>query len=268
MCHSSNRDNQQSRGTNNWEEEARAQNQLYPDLSEFFDSVFASANPTSTSQAEQEQRQSTWRNIFNLFANNGISTPPNNSENQQNAPSAPPPDTTQEGTQNSTSYQAPQGSTAYSRQENHQDFSQYRPRNPPPGMPWNYQYQDYYNMQNGAYNDGVFFNNRPYFPPLLATFFVRCVQASAKLTGLILLLLFLFCVPQTMMAIGLAVAVIHSITRIPIFPLIGGSIFLCFLLYLDSQLLMLLSTWAIFKCIVMGKPLMNREYWRRCYTRR
>lgn len=238
-------------------------NQLYPDLSQFLDSVFSSENRNGASQEEQERRQSIWRDVLNSFMSNFSQTPVNNSaENQQHPPSAPPPENTQESRQNSGTSHVPHGNTPHSRPDHNQNFNHYGSSNPQSGMPWNYEYRHYYNMRDGAYHDGANFDNWPNFQPLLSAFFLRCAQASARITVLLTLALLFFCLPQTLLAIGLAVAVIHSITRIPVSILIAASAFLCFLLYLDSQLLMILCVWATFKCIVMGKPLMNREYWR------
>ena len=87
---------------------------------------------------------------------------------------------------------------------------------------------------------------------------------KAFLTFMVALFGFLCVVPHSLMAVGLAIAVIRSITRIPILPLVAGSAFITTLLYLDSQLLMLMCVYAIFKSVVMGKPLVNRQFWRRC----
>ena len=87
MCHSTPTNPQGSGQSNTWEEEARRQNQLYPDLSELLDSLFSPTNPNATSQTDQDQRQSILRNILSMFATNISPEQHNNSGNQQ--PSVP-----------------------------------------------------------------------------------------------------------------------------------------------------------------------------------
>ena len=268
MCQTATGNSQQNGGTNNgWEEEARRQTQLYPDLSELLDAIFSSTGPNPAPQTEAGQRQSVWKNIFDLFGSNvSPAEQSNNSNNQQHSPSAPPPDETHNNQQNLRPNQGSQGNTDQCQQRNNSGFeNQYHPRNPPHNMPWNRQCSGHCNMPNGMFYGREYFNNRPCFPPFLSAFLLTCVQSFAKMTGLLSMLLFLFCVPHTLLAIGLAIAVLHSITRIPVLQLVIGSLFLSILLYLDSQLLMILCFWAMFKTIVMGKPLVNREFWRRCF---
>jgi len=271
MCHSTPTNNQGSGQSNNWEEEARRQNQLYPDLSEFLDSLFSPANPNVTSQTDQDQRQSVLRNILGMFASNISPEPQNNSGNQQPPPSAPPSGTAETSQQQSGPYQPPPGNASNSREENNPGFDRYDSRRPPQGMPWNYQYQGYPNMHDGTFRDWGYFSNRqrysvnPELSAFLASLFCRCVKTSATLAFLMVSFLFVWMMPHTFLAIGLAIAVIRSITRIPMLPLIAGCLFVCGLLYLDTQFLMLLCIWAIFKCAILGRPIMNREYWRRCF---
>merc|ERR1719411_606359 len=71
-------------------------------------------------------------------------------------------------------------------------------------------------------NEWTFSRNRSCAPMFLSVFFARLFQASIKATAMISLICFFLCVPHTLMAIGLAIAVIHSITRVPVFHLIAG----------------------------------------------
>jgi len=271
MCHSTSPNGQGNGRSNSWEEEARRQNQLYPDLSELLDSMFSSQNPNATSQTDQDQRQSVLRNILSMFASNISPEHQNTSGNQQPPPSAPPEDTTERNEQHSGPHQSPPRSSPNPREENNPGFNRYDSRMPPQGMPWNYQYQGYQNIPDGAFREWAYLNNRsryctnPELSAFLSALLVRCVKTSAALAFLMVSFLFVWLMPHTLLAIGLAIAVIRSITRIPMLPLIAGCLFICGLLYLDSQFLMLLCVWTIFKCVVMGRPLMNREFWRRCF---
>ena len=265
------------------------------------------ANARETPQEEQNHRQSVLQSIISLLANNltsesthnhaaqenvsptsnrdtnvnssqpkskerphkeSTSCPENNSEPNANSPrshpSAPPQESKQDDSRHSRC-------PYFSGNDYHYGLnSGCDSRRRPQGMPWNFQHQGCYNMNDERYGTNNW--NRiprrslinPELSYLLSTFMFGCFKATAFLTCMVALFGFLWVVPHTLMAIGLAIAVIRSITRIPIVPLIAGSAFIAILLYMDSQLLMLMCVYAIFKSVVMGRPLVNRQFWRRC----
>jgi len=265
-------------------------------------------NPGETSHQEQSQHSTTLQNILTILTSNFLSQASNNNSNQDiprpssnrdsddntsqstsnecpikesssrpennpasnmndrsSAPSAPPQEPSREDTRQCGCQHSPGN-------ENNYGFATgCHSRRQPQGMPRNYHYQGFYNMNNGTYNGSSNWNNirqssiiNPQLSHLMSTFLFGCLKASAFLTSMVALFGFLCVVPHSLMAIGLAIAVIRSITRIPILPLVAGSAFITTLLYLDSQLLMLMCVYAIFKSVVMGKPLVNRKFWRRC----
>ena len=267
----------------------------------------SAANARETSQEEQNHRQSVLQNIFSLLASNFTPESAHNYATQENASSTSNSDTNADSSQpkskecphkestscpennpepNSNSHRSPpsappqesyqddsrhSGCPYSSGNENHFGFnSGCNSRRRPQGMPWSFQHQGCYNMNDATCGTNNW--NRiprrsvinPELSYLLSTFMFGCLKATAFLTCMVALFGFLCVVPHTLMAIGLAIAVIRSITRIPILPLIAGSAFIATLLYIDSQLLMLMCVYAIFKSVVMGRPLVNRQFWRRC----
>jgi len=271
MCQSTGSNEQGKGSSNTWEEEARRQNQLYPDLSEFLDSIFSSENPNTTWQTDQDQRQSVIQNILSMISRSISTEQQNTSENQQPPASAPPSDAPESNQRHSGQYSSPPGNASNAPHEHTPRFNRYDPRGPNQEMPWNCRHQGYQNMHDTNSRDWGYYYNRPgqtlnpELSAFLSALFVRCVKSSAMLAFLMVSFLFLWMMPHTLLAIGLAIAVIRSITKIPILPLIAGCIFICGLLHLDAQFLMLLCIWSIFKSVVMGRPLMNREFWRRCF---
>jgi len=267
----------------------------------------SAANAREAPQENQNDRQSALQNILNLLANNFLSASSNNQGEQENsgstsnrdanlnnsqqtsnersqkesnsrpennpqpdfnsnrsAPSAPPQESSQDNSRNC-------GCPHSSGSENYSGFNTgCYSRRRPQGMPWSFQHQGWYNMNDGTYGTNNW--NRiprssvinPELSNLLSTFMFGCLKATGFLAFIVTLFGFLCVVPHTLMAIGLAIAVIRSITRIPILPLVAGTAFIATLLYMDSQLLMLMCVYAVFKSIVMGRPLVNRQFWRRC----
>merc|ERR1711963_66957 len=268
----------------------------------------SAANTGETSHQEQSQHQSTLQNILTILTSNFLSQAPNSKGNDDVSTSSPYRDSNDYTSQPTSNECPPKEPSAHpennpssnmndrssapsappqepSRIDARQCGCQHSPkiennfgfstgchsRRRPQGMPWNYHYQDFCNMNNGAYNVRNIWNNirqssiiHPHLSHLMSTFLFGCLKASAFLTFMVALFGFLCVVPHSLMAIGLAIAVIRSITRIPILPLVAGSAFITLLLYLDSQLLMLMCVYAIFKSVVMGKSLVNRQSWRRC----
>ena len=265
------------------------------------------ANPGETSHQEQSQNPSTLQNILTILTSNFLSQAPNsngrqdvptsssnrnsNDNTSQPASNESPPKESSPGPENTHNSDMKGRSSAPSAppqepsrddarrcgcqhspgNENNFGFSTgFNSRRRPQGMPWNYHYQDFYNMNNRTYNGRNNWNDirqssiiNPQLSHLASTFLFGCLKASAFLTSMVALFGFLCVVPHSLMAIGLAISVIRSITRIPVLPLVAGSAFITSLLYLDSQLLMLMCVYAIFKSVVMGKPLVNRQFWRR-----
>ena len=312
MCQPKSGNGQQNQSPHNWEEEVIRQQQLYPDLSEFLNTLIASGssntavNQEETSHQEQSRHQSTLQNILTILTSNFLTQAPN-SNGSQDVPSSnrdsnvntsqsasnecPPkassssPDNNPDSNMNDRTSAPSAPPQEPSRDDSRQCGCHHSPgngnnfgfatgchsRRRPQGMPWDYHYQGFYNMNNGTYNGRNNWNNirqssiiNPQLSHLASTFLFGCLRATAFLTFMVALFGFLCVVPHSLMAIGLSIAVIRSITRIPMLPLVAGSAFITTLLYLDSQLLMLMCVYAIFKSVVMGKPLVNRQFWRRC----
>ena len=297
MCNPTSENNSQTDRSSFWQEEAMRQNQLYPDLSRLLENIFPSENQRSDPKNDPIHEQSVWENILAMFAGR---MPPENAPNPNNqgpVPTAPPPENndqvngsgnqppradaaTQREQQSSsvpssnTGHGNQQGSGynqnqswpwSYGQNENNCGCHQHCNRRSSEGRQWSNQNRGYPNMFHYIPNEWAFSRSRSCAPMFLSVFFARLFQASIKATAMISLICFFLCVPHTLMAIGLAIAVIHSITRVPVFHLIAGSLFLSSLLYLNSQLLTILCLWATIKCVFMGRPLTNRRYWRHMF---
>jgi len=266
----------------------------------------SAANASEAPQPEEDRRQSVLQNILAVLANNFSPESSNNHGSQEVPKSSSNPDPNMDNSQ----HQRKKDDESNSRPENNSEPSLNRGRsapsaptqepshdNPhhfgcphssgeadmfgfntafgsrrrPQGMPWSYQHQRCYNMNDRMDHTRTNWNNRPHssiinpeLAYLFSTFLFGCMKASLFVAFLVTLFGALCLLPHTLMAIGLAIAVIRSITRIPILPLIAGSAFIATLLYIDSHFLMLLCGYAIFKSVVMGRPLVNRHFWRRC----
>jgi len=238
-----NQQQDQNSGTN-WQDEARRQASMYPNLEEFLN------------QMMPEIQSDFLREFFNQ---------PNN----HNAGSG------------STTSNAPP--TAPPAQENSEENGANNSRNAGNASGWNWQnwsdnWQKYHaeqqqqrpnNFQNNERSE-IF--NEDDVSILLQRIGKKVAENFAKAIGFVAFMLPILIVPKYFLALGIFAAFMKSF-GVSLTPLVLGGIFYEIISSLDPILLTLLGIWTIWKVLILRRPLVDINYWKhrmgvQCSSRR
>jgi len=239
-----NQQQDQNSGTN-WQDEARRQASMYPNLEEFLNRMM----PDNQSD----------------FLREFFSQPTSNSNS---------------GSGSSTSNAPP---TAPPAQENSEENGANNSQNTGNAGGWNWQnwsdnWQNYHSQQqqqrpnNFQNNQRTEMFNEDDFSFLLQRIGQKMAENFAKAIGFVAFMLPILIVPKYFLALGIFAAFMKSF-GVSLTPLVLGGIFYEIISALDPILLTLLGIWTIWKVFILRRPLVDVNYWKhrmsaRCCSRR
>jgi len=246
----------QNSGTN-WQEEARRQANMYPNLEEFLNRMMP------------ENQSEFLREFFNA-PNTGSST------SNASSPTAPPAHENSEenGANNSGSgggwnwqnwsdnwqnYHAQQQQRQHQQQQQRQQQQQQQQQQQRPN-----------NSQNNERTDQLFHEDDVSI--LLQRIGQKFAENFARAIGFVAFMLPILIVPKYFLALGIFAAFMKSF-GVSLTPLVLGGIFYEIITALDPILITLLGIWTIWKVLILRKPLVDVNYWKlrinaRCHSRR
>jgi len=237
-----NQQQDQNSGTN-WQDEARRQASMYPNLEEFLN------------QMMPDNQSDFLREFFSQPTSNSNSGSGSSTSNAP--PSAPPAqeNSEQNGANNSQNTGSAGGWNWQNWSDNWQNYhaQQQRPNN----------------FQN---NQRTEMFNEDDFSFLLQRIGQKMAENFAKAIGFVALMLPILIVPKYFLALGIFAAFMKSF-GVSLTPLVLGGIFYEIITALDPILLTLLGVWTLWKVFILRRPLVDVNYWKhrmsaRCSSRR
>jgi len=248
-----------------WQEEARQQANMYPNLEEFLNHLL----PENQSQflrdffrnANGQSNNAQSGGQFNAQPSAPPAPENSRSDGQSNAqPSAPPaPENTQSNGQSTGQSNAQSGAQ---NSANHCGGWQCPSGNWGNWQNWQNWQNPTENRQNRRQQQQTYNHSREDDVSILLQRIGQTVAFNfAKVIGFISFMIPILMVPKFFLILGIFAAFMKSF-GIPVTPLVLGGIAFEILTALDPILITLLAIWTIWKTVILRKPLVDVSYWR------